>query len=120
MRDGAVLGSASILCLSCHDGSIALDSFGGNGGGETIQGPGNVGLNLKDDHPVGVVYPTEGRYVDKTAVVAAGLKLYAGENGDQVECASCHDVHNAESEGNQMLLRLPGDMSTLCLTCHDM
>jgi predicted CXXCH cytochrome family protein len=118
MRDGAVLGKASILCLSCHDGSIALDSFGGSGGSDYINGPGNVGLDLRDDHPVGVAYPMEGNYVDKATVVASGLKLYAGANGDQVECASCHDVHN--STGNEKLMRLPNEMSTLCLACHDM
>jgi predicted CXXCH cytochrome family protein len=118
VREGAELGAASIMCLSCHDGSIALDSFGGNTGSEFISGPANVGLDLRGDHPVGVGYPLEGRYVDKVTVVASGLKLYAGANGDQVECASCHDVHN--STGYEKLMRVPNNMSALCLACHDM
>jgi predicted CXXCH cytochrome family protein len=64
------LDTTSRLCLSCHDGAIAVDSYGGktNGtlfmgsiaskygtGQDQIAGPSNNDLSA--DHPVGVGYP---------------------------------------------------------------
>ena len=43
----------SRMCLSCHDGSVALDSFGGQTGANFIPGDANLGLDLTNDHPVG-------------------------------------------------------------------
>ena len=66
------LDRASILCMSCHDGTVALDSFGGATNGTTFIGAGtdpntnpydgnsNLGTDLTNDHPIGneAVYPT--------------------------------------------------------------
>lgn len=41
------------LCLSCHDGTVALDSFGGNSGTSFAPGKRNLGTDLSNDHPVG-------------------------------------------------------------------
>lgn len=41
------------LCLSCHDGTVALDSFGGFTGGSFAPGKRNLGTDLSNDHPVG-------------------------------------------------------------------
>ena len=50
----------SRLCLSCHDGTVALDAFGGMAGSATFipasanLSRGDAGVNdLTDDHPVG-------------------------------------------------------------------
>jgi len=111
---------ASKLCLSCHDGTIAVDSFGGATGTDFIGGGALIGTDLSDDHPVSFTYVTEvGLYDPTTApsglpggtTVAADM-LFAG----QVECASCHDVHD---DSNGEFLRKPNDGSALCLTCHD-
>ena len=55
------LDRSSRLCLSCHDGTVALDSFGGMTGTNFIGPAGNVGTDLQDDHPIGsdAVYPTQ-------------------------------------------------------------
>jgi len=37
--------------------------------------------------------------------------------GGQVQCASCHDVHNGS--GVEKLLRKTNVASALCLTCHN-
>jgi predicted CXXCH cytochrome family protein len=37
---------------------------------------------------------------------------------NQVQCASCHDVHNQESVPGTHLLRVDQTGSGLCLTCH--
>ena len=52
-------GGLSKLCLSCHDGTVAPDSFGGTGGSApTLSGSANLGNTLLDDHPIGFVYDT--------------------------------------------------------------
>jgi predicted CXXCH cytochrome family protein len=40
-----------------------------------------------------------------------------GTANDQLECASCHDVHNGTSLA--ALLRKDNTSRQLCLTCHD-
>ena len=48
------------------------------------------------------------------------LPLYggsAGAAGIQVECATCHDPHNAIADN--VFLRVDAAGSTLCLTCHN-
>ena len=49
----------SLLCLSCHDGSVALDSFGGNVGTSFMIGDPAVGgdaESLTNDHPLSMTY----------------------------------------------------------------
>ena len=55
---------ASILCLSCHDGTIALGEILSSStrismaGGVTTMptGPGRLGTDLSDDHPISFAY----------------------------------------------------------------
>lgn len=116
----------SKLCLSCHDGTVALDSFGGNGGLEhlTAAEDAYIGTDLRDDHPISFTYNTAlattdgGLHDPATRVTALGGTiandlLFAGK----LECASCHDVHNAQN--NDGLLLIDNNGSALCLTCHD-
>ena len=55
--DGKKVDTNSILCLSCHDGSIALDSFGGatstTAGAINSSSKANLGTDLTNDHPIG-------------------------------------------------------------------
>src|SRR4030066_189822 len=50
----------SKLGLSCHDGTVAIDSFGGATGGDFMTGPPAVGASaqgsLGNDHPSGFTY----------------------------------------------------------------
>ena len=116
---------ASKLCLSCHDGTVALDSFGGNVGSTFMTGGDKIGTDLRGMHPIGIVYNANLAAADgslfnpETDTTSLGgtidddLLFRAGN----VECASCHDVHN--KNGNAELLRITNDASALCLTCHD-
>ena len=116
-------GSVSKLCLSCHDGTVAVDSFGGATGatGAMIAAPGNLGSNLGDDHPIGFTYDATLATADGglTSPVSASL-VKTGVNvplySAKMECASCHDVHNAP--GVAKLLRIANTSSALCITCH--
>jgi predicted CXXCH cytochrome family protein len=115
----------SKLCLSCHDGTVAVDSFGSvMTGTEFMTGTALLGTDLTDDHPISFVYDTalanrDGGLHDPTTR-ASGLggsvvddMLFNG----QVQCASCHDPHG--SSGVPKLLRISNAGSALCLICHD-
>lgn len=125
----AILGQPSgnsKLCLSCHDGTVAVDNFGGaTGGGEFIGGSELIGTNLTDDHPISFNYntalaTTDGGLADPTTASSGlGNTINADMlfNG-QMECASCHDVHNDAGTGADLLVKSNAG-SALCLTCHD-
>jgi predicted CXXCH cytochrome family protein len=115
----------SKLCLSCHDGTVALDSFGRNTGTTFIDSGDKVGTDLQGTHPIGLIYDASLTAADpklynpSTHVTALGGTI----NHDllfgtgNLECASCHDVHNTQN--NASLLRITKDGSVLCLTCHN-
>jgi hypothetical protein len=187
-------GLNSLTCLSCHDGTIAVDSVinmpNSNGYSsaqetsvdsdflDTWSGPGptgthltiysdsgsscgnchhespvfsnmgdfkvfNIGTDLTNDHPVGVLFPTSfDSWVDFNEPMATngkGIKYYddnsnskADKNevrfydtgdGYEVECASCHDPHGVPSAGAgsefiPSFLRVSNVGSALCLACH--
>lgn len=111
-REGSNLGFGSLLCLGCHDGQTAMDSFGEDVGNTRLTGRTVVGRDLRAEHPVGVVYPeSSGRHKFKDAASVKGsLRLFDG----RVECSTCHDPH---SNVNGKYLRVPS--RDLCQTCHD-
>ncbi|NOX18903.1 MAG: cytochrome c3 family protein [Chlorobi bacterium] len=115
----------SKLCLSCHDGTVALDNFGGTTTGTSfITGDALIGTDLSNDHPVSFTYDaslatTDGGLNDPTTT-SSGLggmidadMLYS----NKMQCASCHDVHNGAGIDN--LLVKSNASSALCLTCHN-
>lgn len=80
----AITGSVSIACLSCHDGTQAMDTVlnqPGSGSVVATYGAGlwtgvsspagiaNIGLDLSNDHPVGIQYGGGG--ITATATAAA-------------------------------------------------
>lgn len=120
-------GAGSLLCLSCHDGTVAVDSmvntpnYGTNTSSYTIA-PGNsayMGIDLSNDHPIGFAYTDTLAAADGflrsvsyiTTAATSSVKLINGN----VECASCHDAHNST---NQPFLRASNAASALCVTCH--
>ena len=124
----AVVGQpdgASKLCLSCHDGTIAVDSFGGaTDGTHFITGQHNLGTDLSNDHPVSFTYDTslandDGGLYDPASTMS-GLGGTIADDlliANRVQCSSCHDVHNGS--GLSKLLVKSNTGSALCLTCHD-
>lgn len=110
----------SKLCLSCHDGTVALDAFvGGAGTAGTIAAAGDVGTDMNANHPVSFVYDTAAA-ADTEIKAADGTinGLLVGGAGGNMECSSCHDVHNTTVAADP-LLRISNAASALCLTCHD-
>jgi predicted CXXCH cytochrome family protein len=104
--------NVSRLCLSCHDGTIALDSFGGSLGQNYIPDHVSLGTDLSDDHPIGV------RSVLQNGVGGTGMSDGVKLFDSKVECPSCHDVHN-NHVADKKLLRVSRAGSELCFQCHD-
>jgi len=117
----------SKLCLSCHDGTVAVDNYGGaTGGTDLITGNKNLGTDLSGDHPVSFLYDaalatSDGELHDPTntnsglgSTITSDLLV-----GNKVECSSCHDPHDNVSAANGYLLRESQTGSALCLHCHD-
>jgi len=124
-------GNASKACLSCHDGTIAVDSYGSITGTRVIGGtpgtPGsaNLGTDLSDDHPIGIGYHADRPAQacrnchsmhggGRAALLNALLPFYDGK----IECATCHDVHNVRVAAGPNLLRITVSGSEICLHCH--
>jgi hypothetical protein len=130
-------GSSSKLCLSCHDGTVAVNSFGGVTGTTNISAANNLTTNLTNSHPIGFTYDAalvtaDGALAPITTAVTIGTgtktkagtiasnMLYAGK----VECASCHDVHNTftaappATGASARLTKVSMAASALCTTCH--
>ncbi len=121
-------GASSKLCLSCHDGTVALENFGGITTGTTYITPpyrigGVTGSDLSREHPISFDYTDALAAIDgglnPPTTTSSGLGGTISENmlfAGKMECASCHDVHNKYNV--QHLLRLSNVNSQLCLVCH--
>jgi predicted CXXCH cytochrome family protein len=118
MSGNTALWGISRLCMSCHDGTVAVDSYGGGTGSNTMASVTawqTVGANyrsndISQEHPISV--PPTDTLVRNTPSDAA--TAYFGGN---VECASCHDVHDQSGQSN--LLVMNNAASAMCLSCHD-
>ena len=116
----------SLMCLSCHDGTIALGSVLSRGTIAMTSGfdkiastsAGYIGTDLSDDHPVSISYATaraanpELAPAGSWASSAPNVKLDAG---GKVQCTTCHDPHDPV---NGKFLVMPNTQSALCTACH--
>ena len=122
-------GASSRLCLSCHDGTVALENFGGISSGTNFIDAsarigGVAGNDMSTEHPISF------DYTDALATSDGGLFPPTTTNSglgstidndmlfsSRMECASCHDVHNRF--GVMHLLKMSNVNSELCLSCHN-
>lgn len=130
----------SKLCMSCHDGAIAVDTHYSttDSGAKHLSGDsfGNAALaetaSLSNDHPIGFVFDdvvAKDKYIkssdstyDSNPDITIASRLYVGSQGAIMTCATCHDVHNKknkdEATATNYLLLAPNRDSALCLSCH--
>lgn len=128
------------ICMSCHDGTIALGNLvnlpsgmslpvqmqGTSGGMMPASVPGYLGTDLRDDHPVAIKHK-DPLHSDPELQSIAGSKvrLYYWDgvrvrsnqtDGNYIECTSCHDAHD-----NQYGKFLIDDNvgSKICTSCHN-
>ena len=114
---------ASIMCLSCHDGTIALGniksqkaSIDFSSADSKSMGKSNLSTDLRDDHPISFVYDTRLSSVDHELLNPRELKYPVSLQSGKVQCTSCHDPHKAKNEN---FLVASTQFSAICLSCHE-
>ena len=129
-------GSLSKVCLSCHDGSVAVDSFGEMAPRGPVVA---ASRDLTGSHPIGLQYGRDLAHRDRSLFDPSLRLVTIGSGGKQksghvegtllydgrLECSSCHDPHNiytvpagVPGQGNK-LLKMGMGGSAICLACHD-
>jgi mono/diheme cytochrome c family protein len=128
-----------VECMSCHS------TAAGNNPGATNFAVFVIGTDLRNDHPVGVTFPTTNSADFNQPTDSSGTTIYFDNDGNhkmgaaevraydgKVECASCHDPHGVPIGGTPGIqgtrsasadlitsfLRVPNTGSALCMTCH--
>jgi predicted CXXCH cytochrome family protein len=125
----SLLDGTSRLCLSCHDGAIAVDAYGGGAGTVNIgtltdsngvlggaQIAGSANNDISNSHPVGVAYPG----ITGTTVVN-GKTVYTGSGtGGAYSSTSMNNPNNFPS-GTVRLSTLADNVTVGvgCGTCHN-
>ena len=121
------LGRSSSLCLSCHDGTVAVGqsaAYGRIPTSGTLNNMDVLGTNLSSSHPFNMVKPLKDAPDMAASLVAQGVtadptgavKLIAGN----VECISCHSPHvqGIDTVAQKFLVR-DSSNGQMCLSCHD-
>src|SRR5579864_7324951 len=121
------LGVTSSLCLSCHDGTVAVGQSAAYGPlpvTGTLKSADSFGTTLTGSHPFSLVTPLKDAPSLHSSLVAQGktadptgaVKLVNGS----VECTSCHDPHvqNIDKVAQNFLVR-DSSNAQMCLACHD-
>ena len=138
---GQPTGTAK-MCLGCHDGTVALEAMDSKSDGSHVpttyiqdvnagyRVPGTaMGSSLQGTHPISVTYDVADTGLKPTSDLMGGsgtiASLLDGGDGGKVQCATCHDVHDAsgESIAGTHLLRVKtsdaANPSGLCVVCHN-
>jgi predicted CXXCH cytochrome family protein len=115
---------ASKLCLSCHDGTVALGMIFSrpvpipmpSGALSIPPGPSLIGTDLSSHHPVSFLYDSplvsiNGELRNPNTLVRA-VRL---DQTGNLQCTSCHDPHN--NQFGQFLVE-DNTASALCQECH--
>lgn len=113
---------SSRLCLSCHDGILALGNLrvaptGSHFTLGPLTGKAALGTDLSDDHPISFVYDSalalrRGQLADP-ANLPTDIRL---DNTRQLQCTTCHNPHE---DRNPKFLRKDNRFGALCTTCHN-
>lgn len=134
------INASSKACLSCHDGSVAVNQTYSTSGTNVYSGgtaiyiassaiipDGTPANDLSNMHPIGFSYQAAQTALPwgikpSSSPAFSGWSIAQGMlfNG-QVECASCHDIHRTKgasaSSGIFTVVTTTG--SALCVTCHN-
>ncbi len=124
----------SKLCLSCHDGTVAVNSLINNAnptmgataeldaGGKLVTSA-RLDADLSNDHPISFDYTvadaTDAELVDISTVKSGSNLEFYGSSKTTMECSTCHDVHEfGATAPMQPFLNESKAGSNLCLKCH--
>lgn len=113
----------SILCLSCHDGTIALGNVISRSADRAFQAGvtnmpaslSNLRTNLKNDHPISFLYTSSLAMSDGQLISPNNILPPVSLENGKMQCTSCHDPHkNMISD----FLVVTTQNSNLCNSCH--
>jgi len=115
---------SSILCLSCHDGTIALGSVLSKSNPIDFSsaittmpaGQSNLTTDLSDDHPISFAYTSALALADGQLKDPAQITWPVNLENDKVQCTSCHDPHKNTYSG---FLKATSQYAELCQSCHN-
>jgi predicted CXXCH cytochrome family protein len=119
------ISDSSKLCLSCHDGTIALGDTVSNGDVQFLQGSdyrlgsgseANIaqGAGYANDHPF-AMSPVNGSEL-RVPHSNDAVRL---DGSGKVQCTSCHDPHVQNNDTvTRKFLVMSNARSALCMTCH--
>ena len=127
---------SSRLCLSCHDGTVALGEIAGQARPIEMAGarrlgpgrPGFLGTDLSGSHPISFVISDFGTG-DPLSDQDIGLKplsvirtdsLVRLDAQNKMQCTTCHDAHADRyyQEGKVPRFWVAPTVSEVCLSCH--
>jgi hypothetical protein len=128
---GSTDNNYSALCMSCHDGTVAVGAMYNPPNGMTANGLDAVfigsfganldlGTDLSNDHPVNFTYDSTHPDIALGTLVdpATSPTVQSWLVGDTVQCSSCHDPHDDTKDPNVDFLNETVEASLLCTTCH--
>lgn len=120
------IGSPSKLCLSCHDGTVAVGqtvAYGAVAMTGGMKSSSLLGTNLQASHPFSLKAPLTDAPTLNQALLGAppktadpAVKLVNGT----IECTTCHEPHTQYID--KIVLKFlvrDSSSSQLCLSCHD-
>jgi predicted CXXCH cytochrome family protein len=108
---------ASLTCLGCHDGTIALgDIVSRTESAEAARG--ETRTDFSDGHPVSLPYE-RAENGSRLSLVSRNMlpeQVQLDEQG-KIQCTTCHDPHD-DTFGNFLVMEYSD--KTLCIACHKM
>lgn len=103
---GAGLDAESLMCISCHDGTVAGDAG--------VHADSRLGAG-EGEHPLGLLYPGPGeRWREVRLVDIPRLDRRIRLFDQTVGCGSCHSIYSPQPAQ----LVTSNLKSRLCLSCH--
>lgn len=134
-EDAPPIDGFSKLCLSCHDGTVALGALINRS--ETLETvpdyitfgmEGYLGTDLSGGHPISIVFDealVNARNADLALlqlnwpITDKDVKLYPTQGGRGVQCSSCHDPHGGEGDLDAPPFWQKKTYDDVCLVCHN-
>jgi hypothetical protein len=129
---------SSRLCLSCHDGTVALGEVAGERMpipvvGEQRLRPGRrgyIGTDLTGSHPISFVVSDglqeamgseRDMRLKPVAVIGSDRDVKLDKN-NKMQCTTCHDPHSDQfyQEGRVPRFWVKPSVEGVCLTCHEL
>jgi len=106
---------SSLVCLGCHDGTIALgDVVSRTQSAGTARGVART--DISDGHPVSLPYDpgeiNESMKLESRDRLPEQVRL---DSEGKIQCTTCHDPHD-DTYGN--FLVMADSAKTLCVACH--